>query len=468
MASEYESVRSRILSGENRRPSLPTFAFAPLSPTSPPRSQRSSIPLSLPSPGSTLFDSSAPDHCTFISSLSTHIRHLSESRLSQGFLHLHASPIHSPTYLPDTSQTYSHITGLFRRIDISFYNLSPARLESFLSHLIIRFIHSSTYLSNTGTDLSTTSKICHSIFSSTGIAELNLPNTEGYRSELDAISSQGHPPTLTAILRGREAVVHYTNALVYFIQSLIRPNGELTQDLIKETHRILVQDSDPVDDKTWEQFGGWYRDYRLVSVNEGENEGEIDKDTTTAERAHRALSVESPISRRASSVYPITPLSEEGRRLSLETDRSRRESINPAAVGMYMSKLVYSYHAQLALDKSQADGGEANFSDPFALSAWLVCQFLHIHPFVVGNEEMGRIILAGVLMKKLGIVAIIGEDKKVGRVEYMGILERYMERHRGEGAAEEGDEEAYSEFAALVVRKALSCVGEFAAMVGSS
>ncbi|TGJ67712.1 hypothetical protein EYR41_006825 [Orbilia oligospora] len=147
-----------------------------------------------------------------------------------------------------------------------------------------------------------------------------------------------------------------------------------------------------------------------------------------------------------------------------------------------MSKLISTYHAQLAMDRSTStDPNQRNIedmlreqeeeetiSDPFALSAWLVTEFMHIHPFITANEEMSRIILSGVLMKELGIVLVLGdpEDGEGGREEYLGIMERCEERHRENG--QEGYAESYAEFAALVVRKAVEGVEEIATMVGRS
>ncbi|EPS43783.1 hypothetical protein H072_2207 [Dactylellina haptotyla CBS 200.50] len=463
MASEYESVRSKILSGATRRMSLPAIA-TPLKPISPPPTQPSSI--SLPTPGSMIFDSSAPDCSSFISSLAIHVRTLSETRISQGFLHLHPSPIHDAAepYLENAFGHYNQLTDLFRRIDVNLFNISTFRLEVFLSLLLTRLIHGSTYLSQSGTDLAATTRICHSIFTGAGITELNLPHTAGYRSELETITEQGRAAEFATVLRGRERVVHHTNALVYFTQNLIE-NGELTQDLIKETHRILVKDYETVDNKTWEQFGGWYRDYRVVPVSQADD---ITAAATVEPTQRPAATV--PPDRPTSSIYSATTPLEE--RWLDGFHWQRRESVNPAAVGMYMSKLIYSYHAQLAMDHTEVkDSGENTVSDPFALTAWLVCEFLHIHPFIVGNEEMSRIILSGVLMKELGIVAVLGDEKEPGRLEYLGIMERAKERHQGdvEKVANGGsEEEAYAEFAALIVKKAISCAEEVAAMVGSS
>ncbi|KAK6524746.1 hypothetical protein TWF281_011646 [Arthrobotrys megalospora] len=533
MASEYETVRSRILSGEgstsNRRPSLPTIT--PLTPINPPSS-----PSSAPSSPSTNSKTIPPQ--TFISALATHVKSLSDSRISQGFLHLHPSPIHSPPYLPSPSTNYTYLTDLFRRIDINLSTVSPLKLQSFLTTLLSRLIQSSTSLSHTGTDLPTTLKICHSIFTSTGITELNLPHTPQYDSELTTITLQNRPPTFSSVLKGREQVFNHTKALVHFLTTLISPNGELTQDLIKQTHRILVVDNDNIDSKPWDQYGGWYRDYRLLteaeaaastisseSIKSGMSppsssggsrrsssiytlqpgdfrrsssiytfqQGDINRRYSSTSAPSSSASPTSP--RRLSSLYyPITPITElcedeellpqqESPKLEFP-ERNRRESIDPRAVAMYMSKLISTYHAQLAMDRSQPrdlqqqqmdpDGEEeATISDPFALSAWLVTEFMHIHPFIVGNEEMSRIILTGVLMKELGIVAALGDemDKEEGREEYLGILERCEERHREERHREEGQQghgESYAEFAALVVKKAVDCVEEVAAMVGRS
>ncbi|KAF3292842.1 hypothetical protein TWF132_005207 [Orbilia oligospora] len=511
MASEFETVRTRILTGSGsstptRRPSLPTIA--PLTPFhhNPPPPENPTSPLTNPN---------------FITLLITHLSNLSTTRISQGFLHLHPSPIHTPLYLPSPLPYYTHLTDLLRRIDINLSTIPHTKLQRFFSHLLSRQIHCSNLLSNTGTDYSTTQRISTSIFTSTGITELNLPHTKQYTSEINYITSYS-----------------------------------------------FTQYSKP-----WDQYGGWYRDYRLLTptdpiphahsqtasstsfsshLNSASNTN--NNSPPTPRRSSSIYTFNQPDFRRTSSIYSLPPENYTPRRLSsysssistpsslatsptsprrgsslyypitpitelceeeekaaeeeLESPssqkhqikdeelfpslphqeqsipdlRPRRESIDPRAVSVYMSKLISTYHAQLAMDRSTStDPNQRNIedmlreqeeeetiSDPFALSAWLVTEFMHIHPFITANEEMSRIILSGVLMKELGIVLVLGdpEDGEGGREEYLGIMERCEERHRENG--QEGYAESYAEFAALVVRKAVEGVEEIATMVGRS
>ncbi|KAF3199211.1 hypothetical protein TWF106_003996 [Orbilia oligospora] len=572
MASEFETVRTRILTGSGsstptRRPSLPTIA--PLTPfhRKPPPPENTASPLTNPN---------------FITLLITHLSNLSTTRISQGFLHLHPSPIHTPLYLPSPLPYYTHLTDLLRRIDINLSTIPHSKLQRFFSHLLSRQIHCSNLLSNTGTDYSTTQRISTSIFTSTGITELNLPHTKQYTSEInyvtshsltqrERISSHHHPTDFGTVLKGRDDVYNYAKALVHFLTTLISPGGELTQDLIKQTHRILVTDNPVIDSKPWDQYGGWYRDYRLLTPTDPIPHSQTASSTSfsshpstvshtnknsppTPRRSSSIYTFNQPDFRRTSSIYslppedytprrlssysgsistpsslatsptsprrgsslyypitPITELCEEEEKAEEELEspssqkhqikdeelfpslshqqqqsipdlRARRESIDPRAVSMYMSKLISTYHAQLAMDRSTStDPNQRNIedmlreqeeeetiSDPFALSAWLVTEFMHIHPFITANEEMSRIILSGVLMKELGIVLVLGdpEDGEGGREEYLGIMERCEERHRENG--QEGYGESYAEFAALVVRKAVEGVEKIATMVGRS
>ncbi|KAF3109044.1 hypothetical protein TWF706_001860 [Orbilia oligospora] len=510
MASEFETVRTRILTSSGsstptRRPSLPTIA--PLTPFhhNPPPPENSTSPLTNPN---------------FITLLITHLSNLSTTRISQGFLHLHPSPIHTPLYLPSPLPYYTHLTDLLRRIDINLSTIPHTKLQRFFSHLLSRQIHCSNLLSNTGTDYSTTQRISTSIFTSTGITELNLPHTEQYTSEINYITSHSftqrersnsnhHSTDFGTVLKGRDDVYNYTKALVHFVTSLISPGGELTQDLIKQTHRILVTDNPVIDSKPWDQYGGWYRDYRLLTptdpiphahsqtasstsfsshLNSSSNTN--NNSPPTPRRSSSIYTFNQPDFRRTSSICSLPPENYTPRRLSsysssISTPSSLATSPtspHPRAVSMYMSKLISTYHAQLAMDRSTStDPNQRNIedmlreqeeeetiSDPFALSAWLVTEFMHIHPFITANEEMSRIILSGVLMKELGIVLVLGdpEDGEGGREEYLGIMERCEERHRENG--QEGYAESYAEFAALVVRKAVEGVEEIATMVGRS
>ncbi|KAK6506207.1 hypothetical protein TWF506_011126 [Arthrobotrys conoides] len=572
MASEFETVRTRILTGSGsstptHRPSLPTIS--PLTP----------FHHHPPPPEPTANPSLKPPN--FITLLTTHLSNLSTARISQGFLHIHPSPVHTHPYLPSPLPYYTHLTDLLRRIDINLSTIPQSKLQRFFSHLLSRQIHCSNLLSNTGTDYSTTQRISTSIFTSTGITELNLPHTRQYNSEINHITSysntyndhshiHANPTDFGTVLKGRDDAYNYTKALVHFLTILISPGGELTQELIRQTHRILVTNNPVIDSKTWDQYGGWYRDYRVLTsadpiphspsqstsspsfpnpqanLNINTN---LNINSTTSIPGRRSSSVytftqpdfrlnssissippENYIPRRLSSYsssisnpssittpptpprrgssisYPITPITElcgeEGQQQHQQIKdeepipglprqksyaetipgRPRRESIDPSAVSMYMSRLISTYHAQLAMDRSSSkDPNQRNIeemsreqeedetiSDPFALTAWLVTEFMHIRPFITANEEMSRIILSGALMKELGIVVILGdpEDGEGGREEYLGILERCEERHRENG--QEGYGESYAEFAALVVRRAVEGVEEIATMVGRS
>ncbi|KAK6346154.1 hypothetical protein TWF730_010486 [Orbilia blumenaviensis] len=772
MASEFETVRTRILTGgggaptgrtvERAREGRTTEAEATTITTAN-SSRRSSLPTILPLNPSSSSSSSKPPTSkrhstststqpqppqTFISLLTTHIKSLSTARISQGFLHLHPSPIHtlskphSPndsnrnsnskeeTYLPNPAAAYTHITDLLRRIDVNLSTVPPQRLSSFLSTLLTRQIHHSTHLSHTGTDLPTTSKITSTLFTNTQYTELNLPNTPEYLSELSYLQKttikppnkkaeeeerkkpETIPITHQTLLTSRLQTNNHTRALIHFITTLLSKsnNNELSQDLIKQTHRLLVADNPPIDEKHWEQYAGWYRDYRVLPYpyqyqyphphphppehtrtyeppitsetvgsamrpplsrmsssssiytanyhynhnhnNTSNNNGigggvgrrtssiytfnqpdfrrpssiyslppdltpPITTTTTTttsppltststppSSRRQSTITISIPPSttsttfssstapstantsptspttattaRRGSSIYsyyPITPITElceedeeifhhqkpgstsspetpereyilspppppqlysslnfeeeeeqeeEEEEEGIVTPHPRRESIDPRAVSIYMSKLINTYHAQLAMDRSQSkhsnsypaspseneneeendeheeeeegEEEEGTVSDPFALTAWLITEFLHINPFITHNQEMARIILTGILIKELGILPVLGEPEALllqtknkykyknnqekeeeegkeenmnkTREEYHKIMERCKERHREEG--QQGHGESYAEFAALVVRKAAGFVEEMAAMVGRS
>ncbi|KAF3937566.1 hypothetical protein ABW19_dt0206806 [Dactylella cylindrospora] len=474
MASEYQSVRSRILSGGSsaRRlsaasaSSTPYPIIEPLTPICPEAeysrppivpsptldsSMRNSVSVPSPLDGPYFHRTSSPAPA-FTSLLANHVKGLSQSRISRGFLHLVPSVIHPDSYLPNTIEQYQQITDLLRRIDINIYNISPFKLESFLSDNFTRFIYGSNWISHCGTDLATTSRICQAIFSETGITELNLPNTSGYRSELSTITDQGRPAEFSTVLKGRDQVSQLAKALMYFIENFVFEGKDLTQELLKETHRILVKDHDPVDGKPWEEFGGWYRDYRAIDTD---CQGNNMIGTITTE-----VIFECP------SDIEEENMEDSASTVKAQTEQiPRRISIDPRAVSVYMSKLINSYHTKLEKERDE----EGVLADPFTFAAWLCTEFLHVHPFIVMNGTMCRIIVSGMLFKELGIVTIVGEDKEEGRDEWISILERWKEKYGEDGpAAEALQEEAYSEFSAFLVRKATTSVEALAAVVGSS
>ncbi|KAJ6263672.1 hypothetical protein Dda_2241 [Drechslerella dactyloides] len=459
MTSEYQEVRSRIIAGgqapvHDSAPDVPSLTLPPA--LQPPKTSPSPTTASTVRRGVKLSFTISP---TFVSTLAQHVKHLSEARISQGFLHFHPSPIHRSANLEYSSQQYQDLTDLLRRIDVNLFNVHPSRLEIFLAALLSRLVHRSTLLSHTGTDHATTSRICHAIFNGSGIVELNLPNTPGYGKELDAVAAQGRRRLLGYVLRARESVVHHTNGLVYFLQKFICDGEELSQSLIKDTHRILARNHDPVDGIHSERFRGCYRDRMANQYSPKPIAPTI---SPTASGSHLIISFPAPKRRRSG----------EG-----DTDNGERTAASSPTLGqeigsidVAMARLILTYREQLILDRSKSNYQERTQSDPFALTAWLCTEFLHIRPFITGNEEMSRIILCGVLLKELGIVVAFGDGWEPAREEYIGVLER-CEKQRvmtGGITTNDGEGASYAEFAALVAQKARDSLEEFVGMVGRS
>lgn len=176
------------------------------------------------------------------------------------------------------------------------------------------------------------------------------------------------------LLRGRHEIIQHTKAYQHLIHALVTLKQDLTEDLIKETHKILttgppiIHEGSP-DMTALEEYGGVYR---TVGVGAG-----------------------------------VTNFSV------------------PKFVPEHM-KMCDTLAQDLAAAQS------ANTIDPFSVAAKYSLEFVQIHPFQDGNSRMCRMILNVILCRFVGIIIPIGGQGEE-RSEYMVIRMRASQEMEGHG-----------------------------------
>ncbi|KAK1998639.1 fic/DOC family protein [Colletotrichum falcatum] len=241
---------------------------------------------------------------------------------------------------------------------------------------IIRAIFGSNMIERAGLGWDITLHLCQKIFSGEDVAEFPERSPE-YESELlEMYKKQGNLKDMPAqyILRGRREIVQHARAFQYIIHKFVIEQQDLTEEIIKETHRILTKGipiiEEGFDDVAPEKYGGIYRD---VPVGAG------------------------------STMFTV-----------------------PHFIPEKMKQLCENLKTELQLAKS------CNSIDPFSVAAKYSLEFVQIHPFRDGNGRTCRMILNAILCRFAGIIVPIGEQGEE-RSEYINIKKQASETMEGHG-----------------------------------
>ncbi|KAF4451460.1 Adenosine monophosphate-protein transferase FICD like protein [Fusarium austroafricanum] len=211
----------------------------------------------------------------------------------------------------------------------------PDALNRYFTNKLYQAVYGSNKIDNVGGDLDVTIKLCRSVF-------------EGKTTDSDdlwSLSAQGY----------RDIVQHVKAGLYIFGEIT---NGDLSEAMILETHRILVNGIDIKERTLAAEYSGRYRQ-------------------CPAQTLFRQLMHEKQV---------------------------------PSA----MKQMIASYKADVL---AAAKKGEI---DPVALAAKYCHIFVNIHPFVDGNGRMSRLILNAILFKFAGCLIAFGQDES-DKALYLGV-----------------------------------------------
>ncbi|KAK6222091.1 fic/DOC family protein [Colletotrichum tabaci] len=241
---------------------------------------------------------------------------------------------------------------------------------------VIRAIFGSNMIERAGLGWEITLNLCRSVFAGEHAGDV-LERTSKYENQLlDLQYQEGDDESIASqnFHRGRLEIVQHARAYQHIIHHVVVKQDDLTEDLIKETHRILTRGV-PIVEKGFpdvppEKYGGIYR---KVPVGAG------------------------------STMFTV-----------------------PQHVPGKMREMC---------DKLKADIEEAEKQksiDPFSIASKYSLEFVQIHPFQDGNGRMCRMILNAILARYAGIIVPIGE-KEDEITEYINIKKRASENMEGHG-----------------------------------
>lgn len=144
----------------------------------------------------------------------------------------------------------------------------------------------------------------------------------------------------------------------------------LSEDIIRETHRILTEKIDASGGTPWRKYSGRYRHIHVY----------------------------------AGSTNFVTP----------------------KFVPKEMRELIWEFNSNIQ------EAEQNKTLDPFTLAAKYCNDFVLIHPFVDGNGRVCRLILNAILLRYAGVVVALGEHDE-SRKEYLDIQRRAGEHMEGSG-----------------------------------
>ncbi|RDA85643.1 hypothetical protein CP532_3543 [Ophiocordyceps camponoti-leonardi (nom. inval.)] len=241
---------------------------------------------------------------------------------------------------------------------------------------IIRAIFGSNMIERAGLNLDITIQLCRKILDG---ESLEIGDRDGACDDaVVELYRRQHPDlrdkSAQYIIRGRNEIVQHARAYQHMIHAFVVEKRDLSEDLIKETHRILATGVPIVSrdhpDVPPEMYGGIYRS---VIVGAG------------------------------STNFTV-----------------------PKFIPLKMRQMCESLKQDLAAAE------EKKSIDPFSIASKYSLQFVEIHPFQDGNGRMCRIILNAILCRFAGVIVPIGEREEE-RCEYLDIKKRASRDMEGHG-----------------------------------
>ncbi|KUJ15847.1 uncharacterized protein LY89DRAFT_783105 [Mollisia scopiformis] len=141
-------------------------------------------------------------------------------------------------------------------------NLNDTSYEAYLLESMAQMIYTSNLLENAGSSHPLTLGLGQFIFASSPIEDSSFPiHSTDYSAFRSYLLSKSRKADHEAILRSRKQIIQHALAMKYIVQHMIISNENLSEDLLKETHKILTFQIDADNDERdkSETYSGIYR-----------------------------------------------------------------------------------------------------------------------------------------------------------------------------------------------------------------
>ncbi|KAG4262025.1 hypothetical protein FPRO03_10898 [Fusarium proliferatum] len=230
--------------------------------------------------------------------------------------------------------------GLFRELSLE-RTIDPDKMQRHILDSIYRLVHGSNNMEDVSFSFNTTVELCRTIFEGpiSDPLDLLVLDVEIYRE-----------------------LAQHVKAAQYLIWQTTK--SDLSEDIIKEAHRILTNEFNQTEGTYNTEYSGKYRTSPLQATS--------------------------------------------------------RPYMDPNRIPAAMDKMMASYR-----DDIRAAGIKGEV-DPVALAAKYSHIFFSIHPFHTANGQMSRLILNAILFKWAGCLAPFGQDEEEC-AEYLSIVIEAMD-----------------------------------------
>ncbi|OAA46377.1 Filamentation induced by cAMP/death on curing-related protein [Metarhizium rileyi] len=260
--------------------------------------------------------------------------------------------------------------------DMSFTEDKQDIITAEIYEVVIRAIFGSNQIERAGLNLELTVLFCRKIFSAEEVGNISEGDSTCHNALLELYHKQAELKDMPKkyVFRARNEVVQHARAFQHIIHAFVVEKQHLSEDLIKQTHRILVKGVPIVEegeeDVGPEKYGGVYR---TVVVGAGTTNFTV-----------------------------------------------------PQFVPRKMEEMC------AALKEELIEAENKGTIDPFSVASKYSLEFVQIHPFQDGNGRMCRMILNAILCRYAGVIVPIGEESEE-RTVYMGIKRRASQEMEGHG-----------------------------------
>ncbi|KAM5509022.1 uncharacterized protein FRV6_12066 [Fusarium oxysporum] len=265
-----------------------------------------------------------------------------------------------------------HLYELFRELSFE-RTIDPDKMQRHVLDCIYRLVHGSNNIEDVSFNLNTTIELCRAIFEGSGSdpRDLLVLDAEIYRE-----------------------VGQHLKAAQYLICQTTK--SDLSEDIIKEAHRILTNEFNQTEGTYDTEYSGKYRTSPLQATS--------------------------------------------------------RPYMDPNKIPAAMEKMIASYQADLLA------AGIKGELDPVALAAKYSHIFLSTHPFHTANGQMSRLILNAILFKWAGCLAPFGQDEEEC-AEYLSIVVEAMDLETFEaeschGVSDDCRPKLYKKLASYILKHA--------------